>query len=63
MSLPCIDRFNELKDNALAITDLMQVAGESRAQLADTTFVRIGYMLEKIVDEMKQVVDEVTTAV
>jgi len=63
MSLPCIDRFNELNDSALAITDLMQVAGESRAQLAKATLVRIGYMLEKIVVEMKQVGDEVTRAV
>jgi|GEM_PF-2770624 len=63
MSIPNIDRFNELKDNALAITHLMQVAGESRRPLGGATLVRIGYMLEKIVVEMKQVVDEVTRAV
>jgi hypothetical protein len=63
MSTANIDRFNELKNEALAITDLMQVAGESRVQLAKTTLIRIGYMLEKIVVEMKQVVDEVTQAV
>ncbi len=57
MSIPNIDRFNAPKDMALALTDLLRVAGQSKAQLADATLVRTGYMLEQIVVEMEEIVD------